>query len=178
MKKFREKVYCRKCKNKTNHGIILNHLTSGEEEEAGYYWSDNYIIAQCLGCDTIVFIRDFDDSTMQISYYDEINDEYVDLHLDDIKVYLEEPIVNKKQNEYDLESFYHLPELLETLYKQVIANYELKYYLLAAAGLRMITEGICNHLGIIDGYILDESTNTKKLKKDGTILRKKNLAVE
>ncbi|MGI8349626.1 DUF4145 domain-containing protein [Niallia circulans] len=175
LKKFREKVYCRRCNNKTNHGIIHDYEISGGDDEAGYFWSENYIISQCLGCDTIAFIKDYDDSTMHFSVYEEQSDSFINVDFDDIKVYPPEPVVNKKQDDYKLVEFQHLPELLETLYKQVVANFELKYYLLAAAGLRMITEGICNHLGIIDGYVIDETSKKIKVKNDGTVIRSESL---
>jgi hypothetical protein len=97
-----------------------------------------------------------------------------DIDVEDIQVYPPEPLTNKAKNDYDIVDFQHLPELLDTLYRQVVANFELKYYLLAAAGLRMIIEGICNDLSIKDGYVTDDETG-QIVMKNGNQVRSSNL---
>ncbi|MCI2257232.1 DUF4145 domain-containing protein [Domibacillus sp. PGB-M46] len=129
-----------------------------------------YIIGQCMGCETITFIKEYDDSTMH--FYNSEEDEVI--HLDDIQIFPPKPLT-KKGNHYEMVNFQHLPELLATLYKQVVANYELKHYLLAAAGLRMIIEGICNDLSIEDGYVIDDDTGELALNKNGEKIRRRNL---
>ncbi|WP_163530753.1 DUF4145 domain-containing protein [Halobacillus ihumii] len=166
--KFRKKVYCRKCKLETHHDIILIHSIGEELHDVGFSWQEDYMIGQCRGCDTNNFIKEYDDSNMH--YYIPSSNEYIPL--DDIEVYPPEPL--KEKEKYNMVNFKHLPELLDTLYNQVVANFELNYYLLSAAGLRMIIEGICNDLSINDGYVLDEK-GIKIIKKDGTEVRSDNL---
>ncbi|WP_379969168.1 DUF4145 domain-containing protein [Ectobacillus sp. sgz5001026] len=172
LKRFRKRVYCRICKHKTNHGIVVQHSISGDHEEAGFSWSEDYIIAQCLGCETLTFIKEYDDSTMHFYVHDE--NEQIDF--EDIQVFPPEPLTDKdNRNKYKMKKFKHLPELLAALYEQVVANYELKYYLLAGAGLRMIIEGICNDLSIKNGYVTDDNTGLIVLDKDNNQVRSGNL---
>lgn len=174
--RYKKKVYCRRCKIQTNHTIIYKHSIDGEEDDGGFSWSEDYLISQCMGCDTIGFIRDYDDSTMHFFVYDDESGKYETIDIEDIVVYPPEPINNKANiNSYSIVEFQHLPELLDILYKQVVANFELKHYLLAAAGLRMIIEGICNDLAINKGYLIDDATGEIKLDENGNKVRSSNL---
>jgi hypothetical protein len=172
LERFREKVYCRKCNTNTNHGIIYKHSIGEDVYENGYFWSEDYIISQCMGCDTVGFIKDYDDITMHFFNYDT----HEPIDLDDITVYPPEPL-NKKDNNnnYNMVEFQHLPELLNTLYRQVVANFELRHYLLAAAGLRMIIEGICNDRSITKGYVINDETGIIETDKEGNRIQSKNL---
>ncbi|XBO86715.1 hypothetical protein AAGG52_04700 [Bacillus licheniformis] len=64
MSKIEEKVYCRHCKTKTNHQIVINGhghelkhtLTQLDyDEEIDFQFFEEYAIVQCMGCDTIAF---------------------------------------------------------------------------------------------------------------------------
>jgi hypothetical protein len=176
LERFRNRVFCRRCNNKTNHVIIHKHSIGGEDDDGGFFWSDDYIISQCMGCDTINFIKDYDDVSMHFSIYDENGHGHEHIDIDDITVYPPEPINNKgTENIYHIVEFQHLPEVLGTLYKQVVANFELKHYLLAAAGLRMIIEGICNDLSITKGYVIDDETGKIILDGEGNQVKSSNL---
>lgn len=166
---FRNRIYCRRCQNDTKHIILVKHSIEADDNEYGYWWSEDYMIAECAGCETVTFIKEYDDPSMHFYHTEE--DEHIDL--EDIKIYPPKPITNKKNN-YDLVDFQHLPELLSTLYRQVVANYELKHYLLAAAGLRMIIEGICNDLSIKRGFVTDDESG-EIIIKDGKKLKSDNL---
>lgn len=174
-KEFEKMVYCRRCKNKTFHKIIKEYSIEQDEEEEkyGHYWWERYIIANCMGCRTPCFIKEYDDVSMHFTVPDE-HGEPIEINFESIDVYPSEPIKNKP-DEYNMIDFVFLPKLLNTLYRQVVANYELKHYLLAAVGLRMIIEGICNDRSIIDGYVIDEKTKTKKLNDKGQEVRSKSL---
>ncbi|MED4627303.1 MULTISPECIES: DUF4145 domain-containing protein [Bacillus] len=174
-KEFEKMVYCRRCENKTYHKIIKEYSIEQDEveESYGHYWWERYIIATCMGCRTPCFINEYDDVSMHFTIRNDLG-EVEEINLEDIKVYPPEPIYNKA-NQYKKVKFNYLPQLLETLYKQVIVNYDLKQYLLAAAGLRMIIEGICNDLSITEGYVIDEKTNSKKLNNQGQEVRSKSL---
>lgn len=124
------------------------------------------MIGECMGCETITFIKEYDDSSMHFFHPEE--NELIEI--DDIQIFPPKPLTTK-DGHYEIKSFQHLPELLATLYKQVVANYELKYYLLAAAGLRMIIEGICNERSIKDGYVTDDITGDIVLDKEGKQVR-------
>lgn len=171
--RFHSKVFCRSCRRDTNHGELYKHSREVDEFE-GFYWTEDYIIAQCLGCDTVSFIKEYEDPSM---FYvnQEMDGSFEEVYFTDIKVYPEKINQKKSDRTYRKEEFQHLPELLGTLYEQVIANLDMKYYLLAAAGLRMIMEGILNDLEIKKGYVLDEETGEIKTDKDGNKLKSSNL---
>lgn len=173
--KFWKKVHCRICQNKTNHGIIFKHTISEEFDEVGFWWSEDYIIGQCLGCDTLCFIKQYDDTSMHFSTWNEDSNSYEHIDADDIKVFPSEPINKTKEHQYSIVEFQHLPELLNELYKQVVANYVQKHFLLAAAGLRMIIEGICNDLSIESGYLTDDETGEFKVNNNGDKISSSNL---
>ncbi len=167
---FRNRIYCRSCKQETKHIILAKHSIGEEDHEYGHYWSEDYMIAECKGCETVTFIQEYDDPSMHFFHPEE--NEHVDM--EDIKIYPPKPLTNNKSNHYELVEFQHLPELLGALYRQVVANYELRHYLLAAAGLRMIIEGICNDLSIKKGYVTDDETGQIVIK-DGKQVRSDNL---
>lgn len=161
LKKTSSKVYCQKCKVRTNHGIILSH-SEKSNDPWDIQWHQEYFIAQCLGCDTIAFISEYgDESMIEIDRYGE--QEY----FTDTTVYPEEPVLEKKMKfePYSKKLFEEAPVIIQTMYSQIITAFNMESYLLAAVGLRMIVEGICKNLGIEEGYVLDVN-NTKKLKKN------------
>lgn len=163
---FRNRVYCRACRNETYHSILFKHTIDEEIDEGRFYMSEDYMIGECMGCKTVTFIKEYDDSTMHFMQYNAENGTHELIEYDDIKIYPPKPLTDKV-SPYKVKDFQHLPELLETLYKQVVANFELKYYLLAAAGLRMIIEGICNDLSIKKGYVIDDDTGQISLDDKG-----------
>jgi hypothetical protein len=147
-----ERVYCQTCKRKTNHGIGYQH----EERDSpidDIRWQEKYYIVKCLGCDTICFVKEYGDETMvEPDEWGEWN------HVTHITVYPEEPITQTKRNqkEHEVFNFDQAPEFINILYKQVVFSFNNNSYLLSTVGLRMLIEGICNDLGIKDGYILNE----------------------
>ncbi|MDN4866242.1 DUF4145 domain-containing protein [Priestia megaterium] len=171
-KKYRKKVYCRTCKVDTNHQILKIHTVHEDIDESfNFYTTEDYMICQCMGCETVNFVQEYDDPNMH--FYHPEEKEWIDI--EDIKVYPPKPLTDKYVN-YPIKDYDHLPKLLKTLYQQVVANFEMKHYLLAAAGLRMIIEGLCNELSIEEGFLIDEVTGGKVLnKKTGDPVIRKNL---
>ncbi|QFY71375.1 hypothetical protein CEQ83_02195 [Priestia megaterium] len=168
--KFKKRVYCRQCKHNTNHQILLKHTVDEEIPEYNFYMTEDYMICECMGCETVNFVREYDDPSMH--YYDA--EEGEEIHHEDIQVFPPKPLTDKEES-YEVKQYKHLPPLLKTLYKQVVANVELKYYLLAAAGLRMIIEGICNDLSIKKGYIIDDATGKRATDENGNEKKSSNL---
>lgn len=165
--RFHSKVYCRHCKVDTNHQILKKHTVHEDLDDRGqYYTTDDYMICQCMGCETVNFVKEHDEPSLHF-YHPELEEW---LNIKDINVYPPKPL-NDKYVEYSIKDYDHLPQLLETLYKQVVANYEMRHYLLAAAGLRMIIEGLCNELSIKEGFSIDDKTGEKKVdKKTGKVI--------
>jgi len=165
--RFRKKVYCRTCKLDTNHQILKKHTVHEDiDEQFNFYITEDYMICQCMGCETVNFVQEYDDPNMH--FYHPEEKEWIDM--EDIKVYPPKPLTDKYEN-YPMKDYDHLPKLLKTLYRQVVANFEMKHYLLAAAGLRMIIEGLCNELLIKEGFLIDDETGEKKVsRKTGKVV--------
>lgn len=171
MEKLQTKVYCDRCKRRTNHGILKHHREE-ENHPDDLCWQEDYYISICLGCDNVNFVSVYHDQSMVI--YDPYEEEYE--HFEDIKVYPPEPTKDIEIfNVHKERSFKNLPEIIKVLYKEVVKSYNANLYLLSAIGLRMIVEGICKDLGIEDGYIVDENTGGKKKDKNGKEIRSKKL---
>jgi hypothetical protein len=174
MEKINEKVYCERCKRKTNHGV-LHKQTNGYAGPEDLRWEENHYISFCLGCDTVNFVRIYSDESMVV--YDPYEEEYN--HIEDISVYPSEPINVKNGfigwNEHQEKQFHNLPELIQMLYIEVIKAYNANLYLLSAIGLRMVVEGICKDLTIIDGPVIDDITGSNKIDENGKEIRSKKL---
>jgi hypothetical protein len=166
--KIQEKLYCKNCKRRTNHGYILKHEESGRED---IQWMETHYITKCLGCDTVAFLREYGDESMQ--HY---NDYGETENYTDIFVYPEEPIkvLDLREKLHDVKEFSNAPELIEMLYSQVVSSFNLKHYLLCAVGLRMIVEGVCKELKVSEGFLLNEQ-GIRKLDKQGNELVRTNL---
>ncbi|MBT2581756.1 DUF4145 domain-containing protein [Planococcus sp. ISL-109] len=164
MERFSAKVYCRKCKNRNHHGIIMSHSEKSEYPYDDFDWKHEYFIVQCLGCDTVAFVSEYGDESMI-----DLDPHGENRHFTDVIVYPEEPKVEKKSR-YEPHKpldFRESPEAIQIMYSQIVSAFNMESYLLSAVGLRMLVEGICKDLGIQGGYVLDESGN-KKLKEDST----------
>lgn len=173
-----EKLYCRACKRKTNHNIVTNK--HGHElklvdsyldyEESDFQFYDEYSIVQCRGCDTIAFLRKYNDEDMfNVTGPDYRNDRE---YYDEYTVYPEEP---KKQDTLEILlqfnekfEFNHLPDLTSGIRNETINAYKHRMNLLCNTGIRMIIEAICKVNGI---------DKRPKMKKGVAVLDKENKPV-
>ena len=139
------KVYCNKCKVEINH-TILECINSDAKELAdqdisingivnNYYvqYEDSYQIIECAGCNTKSFRelqwcsewQDFNDPGISESFY---------------------PISNR--NKREAKEINEIPYNIKETYKQTIIAFNEYLWVLAAAGLRSVLEGICKQQGI------------------------------
>ena len=164
-----DKIYCRLCKQKTNHGYVKKHeIHTSQFPELDFGFNDAYYITKCLGCDSIGFLREYGDEDM----FDRFGEPYTEQN-----VYPEGPqssILETSVYKYDIKKFDNVPDIIHELYGQVVSCFELEHYLLAAVGLRMMIEGFCNDRAINEGYVLDEQGN-KRLDKKGKEIRRNTL---
>ncbi|MFJ7913897.1 MULTISPECIES: DUF4145 domain-containing protein [unclassified Lysinibacillus] len=164
------KVCCRKCKIETNHEVLFNTVVSWEEDEARYYENEYYRVCRCLGCETVCFVYEFENSQMWT--FDENGNT---VHFEHIEIFPEP----KKKIEYERKKFSYVPDMLENLYVQVVDNYEMGHYILASVGIRMIIEGLCRQLGVMEGFVVDSTTNEivryAKGEKQGQVVLRQNL---
>lgn len=164
--KLPEKVYCRRCGQKTNHLILTDHSIYSEDDN--YEWSDSFYVVQCLGCDTLSFVREEWNEGMQQPNGDGEWNYFSMLH-----VYPEPPMPISRGSK-TINEFYNVPEFLSGLYSQVVNSFNSQSFILCAIGLRSIIEGICKHLKVTEGYALDSSGN-KRVNKQGNEIRSKTL---
>ncbi len=140
---MKKKHFCRNCKAKRNHKILHEFLRHGEMDDGYIQWSDEYYIIQCLGCDTISFLKVYGDTEM-IGYDDEDEPGY----LFDMKIY---PPYIEIGNEID--NLNSVPETIRVIYQETISAFKAKCNILTAAGLRAIIEAICKDLKIDKGNL-------------------------
>lgn len=174
MEKLPEKVFCLLCNRKTNHGIIAHHSEEERHPDELNYQEDFYI-SVCLGCDEVNFTRIYHDQTMvRFNPYEQEYENFEDIH-----VYPPEPISNVEVEEifnpHKGKKFNNLPEVIKTLYKEVVKAYNSNLFLLSAIGMRMIIEGIVKDLEIKDGFIIDDETGVKKVNGEGKEVRSSKL---
>ena len=52
-----EKAHCNRCQGDTNHYVQSNFVKKGEDQGGLIWWSDDFEILQCCGCDDVTFRR-------------------------------------------------------------------------------------------------------------------------
>lgn len=133
---MKKKYHCRKCNGKRNHQIL--HEVNISENEEYFSWMEKFCIIQCLGCDTISFLKIYGDDSMMIAVGEEGEyDYYYDENI--YPPYLEQG--------RELHSYY-LPDKIKDIYKETVSALKNGLIILAAGGLRTIIEAVCNHLKI------------------------------
>lgn len=151
--KISDKLYCDTCKIKTNHSYVKEYSVGSKDQvNPEFNWIDSYYITKCLGCDTISFYNEYSDEDM-VRFHNGELESYSEKY-----VYPQEPISDNQETreQHELIDTQNVPEIIETLYRQIVCSFDSGYYLLAAVGLRMIVEGFCNDLGIQDGPVVNE----------------------
>lgn len=147
------KSYCRDCCKKTNHVILSEHTESHREE---YSCDISYQILQCLGCDTKSFRKVFYD--LEAAYPTFENHWEVP---EDVTVY---PKVVEGHKE--IQNLCDLPDIVITIYSEVLTALRENSKILAGLGLRAVVEAVCNDL-TISGRNLEVRIN--KLASSGYI---------
>lgn len=151
------KSYCGSCKRETNQEVIDEELVPFSDEGENVFGEDKYQIICCRGCDTISF--------REIGWFSE-----------DINPYTGEPLLRivlyprVSVNDLQLKQVMEIPRKIRQIYRETIESYNDQNYILCAAGLRAIIEGICAEEAIQDGPITTKG-------KDGQIktIRNKTL---
>lgn len=135
-----KKYFCRKCKGLTNHKLLFGKKISGVVEDY-LHWIENFNIVECLGCETISFLKIYSDTEML--YYDEDGKSDYGEQIDIFPKYLE--------NIEELKFLWVLPPKIKSIYSETILALKNELYILTAGGLRTTIEAICNHLKIKKG---------------------------
>ncbi len=132
-----KRIFCNKCKTETNHVLQGDHARENVEyyEEDGEtisvsYW-EKYIYRFwiCAGCDS---------GALEECW---TTDGLVDRN--GKRIYQSEYFPKRSEYDVDGKHFKQLPQKLDNIYRETIQAFNNKLYLLCAAGLRSLIEGIC-----------------------------------
>ena len=148
------RIHCNKCGRDTNHQVLMDYCETATDildsasdftlKRIDYTFDFNYDyqIIRCFGCDTI--------SYRSYKYNSEVEDN---------DGYWEEryPAIESKIKK----GFKYLPSTLIQIYEEVIMTYNNNGFILCAAGIRAVLEGICKNKGITDG-VLDKKINNMR----------------
>lgn len=136
------RIFCNKCGGLTRHilrGKYHHAFDSSEYEEMHIDFADGlWQIWQCQGCDEVVFLESWSlegDEEPSETFYPERATKLI-----------KEKI------------FKEIPSKLNAIYAEVIKSFNSRCYILCAAGLRALLEGICLNKGIKSG----PTANNKK----------------
>ena len=155
------KVACNNCGIETNHKIMKD-LRVNEDQEIysdGYHCAtvssvDDYQILKCNGCSAMSF--------RHCSWFSE--------HTDFTSDGSTEALYPKRtKNDAPLNDFKNIPAELEKIYKEMINCFNNECYILTAAGLRALVEGICSYLKIKEGPVERDGKATTKSTLEGKI---------
>ncbi|HBV5672996.1 TPA: DUF4145 domain-containing protein [Klebsiella aerogenes] len=129
------KSYCRDCCKKTNHTVLSEHTESHREE---YNCNISYQILQCLGCDTKSFRQVFYDLEAAYPTYDDLWEVP-----EDVTVY-----PKAVEGHKEIQNLWELPDIVRTIYSEVLIALREDSKVLAGLGLRAAVEAVCNDLQI------------------------------
>lgn len=133
-----QRIFCNQCKTPTNHVLKGSHLK--EDEKPSGYWRETYFLLWvCAGCDSAVLEERFTDANIGYEY---LSDFFPNPNL--------YQLVEKR--------FAKLPSKLIAIYRETIRAFNNELYILTAAGLRALIEGICSDKQI-NGRNLEEKIN-------------------
>jgi len=152
------KVNCRKCKQKTNHLVLMsadeNGFAGTEDDE--FHWTFNYQIIQCQGCETVAFREECFDSDMHFREEAPHETTY--------------PDYSPEALEYRF--FNNTPKRINDLYRETIVCYNNDSLTLCAAGIRVLVEIICLENQIIEGDVYAKDQNGDYIKDtNGNMLK-------
>ncbi|GDB39423.1 DUF4145 domain-containing protein [Escherichia coli] len=129
------KSYCRDCCKNTNHNVLLEHTDAYREE---YSCDISYQILQCLGCDTKSFRNVFYD--LEAAYPTDENNWEVP---EEVTVY-----PKAVEGHKEIKNLWDLPDIVRTIYSEVLTALRENSKVLAGLGLRAVVEAVCNDLTI------------------------------
>jgi uncharacterized C2H2 Zn-finger protein len=149
------RTHCNKCGQDTNHQVLMDYCETATDilDSASDFvlkridytfdFKYDYQIIRCSGCDTI--------SYRSYKYNSEVEDS---------DGYWEEryPAIAIKIKK----EFKYLPSTLIQIYEEVIMTYNNNGFILCAAGIRAVLEGICKNKGITDGVLKKKIINMRE----------------
>lgn len=141
------KVPCNGCKHHTNHCILKEYSRAWHQEDepdmgidfAGGTWQ----IIQCLGCEAVTFREAWvtsEDPEETVTYYPA-----------------------RSKDALPIKNTFNVPRSLTRIYREAIDAYNGRSFLLSAAGIRALVEGLCAQQKITDGPVVLTDNNGQPL---------------
>ena len=160
-----EKLPCNSCRQHTNHKEVRSYSqTYTPEDDPDMpvdYAEGTWQIVQCAGCERVSFRELWLTSEHWATNEDPTEHRYPEVDKDQVPV----------------KSFRQAPDNINRIYKESIRSFNIGNYILCAAGLRAVIEGICE-----EKIAKNEQMKTKKLytleKKINSLQKKKILSKE
>ncbi|MBT2048444.1 MULTISPECIES: DUF4145 domain-containing protein [Enterobacter cloacae complex] len=140
-------AFCETCKRNTKHLIATSYELTGQEEcgPHGYTidWRNSYQVIQCRGCEELSF-REENWCSEDMGFMGD--DDFYDGKT--ITLYPKRSETTRTPKE-----FFEVPRKLSNLYRESIDSFNNDSFILTAAGLRAVIEGLCAELKIKDGPV-------------------------
>lgn len=143
------KAQCIKCGPEKNHIVLqsveLNHCI----DPRGVDLVESYQIIQCQGCDTVSF-----------RHWSLFSEDYEgpDEDVSDTLLY-----PKRSEEMRDIKRFFYAPPNVRRIYRETIDCFNNDSYILCAAGLRAIIEGICTDQKIKKGNLKEKIAKLSEL---------------
>lgn len=125
-----KKIYCRKCRQPTNHTVLHEVKTGWDDQESGMWLIDIFTTLQCLGCEAVCLLEDY--------VFSEDIDPYTGNPENQVSIH-----PNPFKDREELKEIYHLPEKIRKIYIETVSAFNQKLPILTGVGLRTIIEAIC-----------------------------------
>lgn len=127
--------YCRVCKHETHHTVLFSYNIHSEDSD--YWWSQDYMIVKCCGCDSVSFCNAIaEEGDVE---YDDQGNEYIPTRYN---------VIPKPTKLIDTIETTDLPIEIQNIYKETIDCINDGNLILAGAGCRAIIETVCRAQGI------------------------------
>jgi len=125
---------CGKCFVETRHLVLQSVDIDGKALDWDYYYTDNFQIVQCQGCDSISFRKCHSDSE-NMGWDEERNEGF---HIDKIELY-----PNRVAGRHKLRQAHFLPFEVSRIYDETHAALCNRQPILAGIGIRALVETVC-----------------------------------
>ncbi|QDU16891.1 hypothetical protein CA11_47280 [Gimesia maris] len=148
-------AYCASCENENKHEILQSvqkfseELLAPRDQDSLIYWSSDYQIIECRGCESTSF--------RSTHIFSEEDGTIINLY------------PKRTSTSLNSKGMYNVPARLRRFYKETIDAYNFDSNTLCAAGLRALVEGICAEYGVKKGEVTinkDEHNEKKVILKN------------
>lgn len=149
------KLFCNTCRQSTNHKVVRSYCDTYRREDNPEmpvdYAEGTWEIIQCVGCETVSFRELWLTSEHWVTNEDPTEYRYPEADKDRL----------------DVKSFRQAPDNIYRIYKESIQSFNIGNYILCAAGLRTVIEGICEEEIAKNGQMSSKKLGTLQKKING-----------